>query len=355
MNDPIFDDELLTPEPDDFVPSPAYARSREPVELLVRLKAEGMRLDQYLHMYFQDFSRSELQKAIEGGHVKVNGRVLKSSYKVRNDDKLNVQLPEPIHDVIVPEDIPLDVLYEDECVALINKPANMVVHPARGNWSGTLANALAFQFKDCLSRANGTFRPGIVHRLDRDTSGVILIAKDDVTHRELCAQFAARKVHKEYVALVVGELDRDSDYIEARLKHHSHVREQMVATLDATDPDAKDACSFYEVMERFRGYTLVKVQPRTGRTHQIRVHLLFVKCPVLADRVYGGRDRFSLSDVVPGLPEPENEILIHRQALHAFRLRFKHPKKGLWVEVEAPLPPDFRKALEALRTHRPYR
>ena len=349
------DDELLPDTTAELAPSAAYSRSRDPVELVVRIKAEGMRLDHYLHLYFQDFSRSELQDAIKGGHVTVNGRPTKASYKVRNDDRLYVQLPEPVHDVIVPEDIPLDVLYEDESVAVVNKPADMVVHPARGNWTGTLANALAFRFKDQLSRANGTFRPGIVHRLDRDTSGVILIAKDEVTHREVSLQFETRKVHKEYVALTTGELDRDSDYVEARLKHHPHEREKMVATTDPDDPGAKDACSYYEVLERFRGYTLVKVQPRTGRTHQIRVHLQFVGCPVLADKLYSGRDRFLLSDVVPGTPKDRDEVLLGRQALHAFRLRFRQPRKGTWVEVEAPLPPDIRRALEALRTHRPLR
>jgi 23S rRNA pseudouridine1911/1915/1917 synthase len=349
------DDEVIAPEQISPAAPAAYARSRDPVELTVRVKAEGMRLDHYLHIYFQDFSRSELQKAIEGGHVTVNGRPTKASYKVRNDDRLRVALPEPVHDVIVPEDIPLDVLYEDEWVALVNKPADMVVHPARGNWTGTLANALAFRFKDQLSRVNGTFRPGIVHRLDRDTSGVILVAKDEVTHRELALQFETRKVHKEYVALTAGELDRDSDYVEARIKHHPHEREKMVCTTDPGDPSAKDAVSYYEVLERFRGHTLVKVQPRTGRTHQIRVHLQFVGCPVLADKLYSGRDRFLLSDIVPGLPRSEDEVLLARQALHAFRLRFKHPRKGTWIEAEAPLPADIRRALEALRFHRPPR
>ncbi len=336
-------------------PLPNYARSRDAVDMLVRVKAVGLRIDQYLHLYFQDFSRAELQKAIGGGHVTVNGKPTKASYKVRDLDQLRIELPEPVHDVIVPEDIPLDILYEDECLAVVNKPADMVVHPARGNWSGTLANALAHHFRDNLSRANGTFRPGIVHRLDRDTSGVILIAKDEITHRDVAMQFETRKVHKEYVAVVAGELDRDSDYVEARLKHHPTIREQMVATTDPDDPDAKDACSYYEVMERFRGFTLVKVQPRTGRTHQIRVHLQFVGCPVLADKVYGGQNKFSLSDLRPGLTHADNVQLIGRQALHAFRLRFRHPKRGQWVEVEAPLPADLRATLDALREWRPYR
>ena len=348
------DDDELLPAAAAAVTVPSYARARDPIELHVKVKAEGMRLDHYLQIFIQDFSRSELQKAITGGHIRVNGKPSKASYKVRNDDKLFVQLPEPIHDVIVPEEIPLDVLYEDEWLAVINKPADMVVHPARGNWTGTLANALAFRFADTLSRENGTFRPGIVHRLDRDTTGVILIAKEDRTHREVAMQFENRTVHKEYVALTSGELDRDSDYIEAALKHHPHEREKMVVT-GPDDPDGKSACSYYEVMERFRGHSLVKVQPRTGRTHQIRVHLLHAGCPVLADRMYSGRSRVLLSDIIARLPQDQDRELIARQALHAFRLRFKHPRRGVWVEVEAPLPADMRAVLTALREYRPVR
>lgn len=354
--DPTLNDNL---ELDENAPLPTMAiqpvRPRDPVEMVVRVKAEGMRLDHYLQIYFQDFSRSELQKAIEAGHVLINDRKTKPSYKVRNEDKLFVHLPEPIHDVVVPEEIPLEILYQDEWLALINKPSDMVVHPARGNWSGTLANALAFHFQEALSGANGVFRPGIVHRLDRDTSGVILIAKDDQCHRELSMQFETRKVFKEYVAITSGELDRDSDYIEAKLKHHPHIREQMVATTDPHDTTAKDAVSYYEVLERFRGHTLVKVQPKTGRTHQIRVHLAFVGCPVLADKVYGGRDKISLADLAPELPRDQDRPLIARQALHAHRLRFLHPRTGQWLEAEAPLPPDIRATLDALRHHRPYR
>ncbi len=344
---------MTAPEDDDLphIEPPAYSRSRDPIDMVARIKAEGMRLDQYLHMYFQDFSRSELQAAIAGGHVTVNGRASKASYKVRNNDQLRVELPEPVNDVIVPQDLAIEVLYEDDELAIINKPPDMVVHPARGNWTGTLANALAFRFKEELSRANGTFRPGIVHRLDRDTSGCILIAKDDVTHREVSQQFEGRTVHKEYIAVAVGELPRDSDYVEAALKHHPKEREKMTVC-DPTDPEAKAACSYYEVLERFRGFTLVKVSPKTGRTHQIRVHLLHVGCPVLADRQYGGRSRFGLRDLDPAA---EDEPLIERQALHAHRLRFKHPRKGRWLEVEAPLPADLRRTLEALRVYRPLR
>jgi len=349
----LLDDDDLAADPEVVLPIPA--RTREPIDLIAQVKAEGMRLDLYLHIHLQNFSRSEIQKAIEAGGITVNERPSKSSYKVRKNDRLHVAMPEPDHDQPVAEDIPLDILYQDEFLAVINKPSAMVVHPAKGHWSGTLVNALQFHFREHLSREQGGFRAGIVHRLDKDTSGVILIAKDDQTHRECSNQFETRKVFKEYVAITAGELERDTDYIEARIKHHPHDREKMMATHDAADPDAKDALSYYEVLERFRGHTLVKVQPRTGRTHQIRVHLASVGCPVMADRLYGGRDRVSLADLVPAVARDRDEVLIARQALHAYRLRFRHPRNGEWLEVEAPLAPDIRRLLEALREHRPRR
>jgi 23S rRNA pseudouridine1911/1915/1917 synthase len=343
-----FDDDLA-PEPAELTPS---VRFREPLDLIVMVKAEGMRLDQYVVMHVGDFSRTDIQKSIAAGGITVNGKPSKPGYKVRKHDKLHVEMPEPTHDIPVPEDIPLDILYQDDWLALVNKPPDMVVHPAKGNWSGTLVNALQWHFRAHLSSEQGHLRAGIVHRLDKDTSGVILVAKDDSTHRELAMQFESRKVFKEYVAIVAGELERDSDYIEGALKMHPHDRLKMTVS---TDPDAKHALSYYEVLERFRGFTLVKVQPRTGRTHQIRVHLLHVGCPVLADKIYGGRAQFKLSDLVPHLREVEDEVLIGRQALHAFRLRFRHPRTDQWIEAEAPLPADMRRALEALREHRPFR
>src|SRR5207248_6925560 len=231
--------------------------------------------------------------------------------------------PEPTHPLPVPEDIPLEVLYEDEYLALINKPPDMVVHPAKGHWSGTLVNALQFRFGH-LSTLNGDYRPGIVHRLDRDTSGVILVAKEEGAHRELSLQFERRKIFKEYTALTAGVLDRDSDYIEGRIGHHPHDRVKMAVTDD--EEEGKEACSFYEVIERFRGYTFCRISPRTGRTHQIRVHLASVGCPVLADKTYGGRDSLHLSGLVPGLDAANDEVLLARQALHAGRLRFMHPR-----------------------------
>jgi 23S rRNA pseudouridine1911/1915/1917 synthase len=353
MSDELDYDDDSPPEP---LPKTSSVRLREPLDLIVMVKSEGMRLDQYVLLHLgADFSRSEVQRAIEAGSVLVNGKaVTKPSYKVRRNDRLHVEMPEPTHAIPVPEDIPLDILYQDDWLALVNKPYDMVVHPAKGNWSGTLVNALQWHFREHLSTDNGPMRAGIVHRLDKDTSGVILIAKDDLTHRELAMQFETRQVFKEYVAITQGELPRDSDYIEGAIKMHPHDRLRMIVS---NDPDAKPALSYYEVLERFRGFSLVKVQPRTGRTHQIRVHLLHVGCPVLADKLYSGRSQLRLADITlgqKGVTDAE-EVLIHRQALHAYRLRFRHPRTGQWIEAEAPFPPDMRRTLEALRQYRPIR
>lgn len=319
-------------------------------DLVVRHKTEGTRLDQYLVGQFPDLSRSVLQKLIEAGGVTVNGAPAKASYKVRWQDRVRVKPPEPTHPLPVPEDIPLDILYEDDYLAVVNKPFDMVVHPAKGHWSGTLVNALQYHFAH-LSHANGDYRPGIVHRLDRDTSGAILVAKQESAHRDLSMQFERRKVFKEYAAITQGALDRDSDYIERRIGRHTHDRVKMMVTDD--EEDSKEACSFYEVIERFRGHSFCRISPRTGRTHQIRVHLASIGCPVLADKVYSGRDCFRLSDLVAGLEPAQEEVLMPRQALHAFRLRFTHPHSRRVIEVEAPLPAEFVKTLEALRRYRP--
>jgi 23S rRNA pseudouridine1911/1915/1917 synthase len=339
----------MQPDPSGLPGPGAPSADDRVLDLTVKRKSEGGRLDQYLVGQLPDLSRSLMQRAIEAGAVTVNGAAAKASYKVRGGDRLRVRLPEPTHPLPVPEDIPLEILYEDDHLALVNKPYDMVVHPAKGHWSGTLVNALQFHFAH-LSRANGDYRPGIVHRLDRDTSGVLLVAKEEQTHRDLSMQFERRKVFKEYVAITQGVLDRDSDYIERRIAHHPHDRVKMAVT-DEED-DSKEACSFYEVIERFRGYTFTRISPRTGRTHQIRVHLASVGCPVLADKVYSGRDCLRLSDLVPGLDPSADLVLMPRQALHAFRLRLLHPRTKRVIEAEAPLPAEFTRTLEALRRYR---
>jgi 23S rRNA pseudouridine1911/1915/1917 synthase len=335
-------DEFAAEDQDGLAPAKVF-------EFVISRKAQGSRLDAHTVVLLPDLSRSLVQKSIEAGKITVNGLPAKASYKVRAGDQVRVESPEPPHPAPLPEDIPLELLYEDEYLALINKPCDMVVHPAKGHWSGTLANALRFRFAH-LSQINGAYRPGIVHRLDRDTSGVILVAKEEHTHRELSAQFEQRKIVKEYMALTAGAPDCDSDYIERRIGHHPHDRIKMIVSDD--EGASKEACSFYEVMERFRGYALCKISPRTGRTHQIRVHLASIHCPVLADKVYSGRDSFHLSDLVPNLDPAADVVLIGRQALHAYRLRFYHPRLRRVIEAEAPLPPDFLKTLAALRVHR---
>jgi 23S rRNA pseudouridine1911/1915/1917 synthase len=232
------------------------------------------------------------------------------------------------------------VLYCDELVLAVDKPAGLLTIPGRTEQQG-----------EALSTRVRAIAPGalVVHRLDRDTSGVILVAKDELTHRDLSNQFEHRKVFKEYVALTAGVLDRDSDYIEGRIARHPHDRVKMTV---ADEEEGKDACSYYEVIERFRGFTFCRIHPRTGRTHQIRVHLASVGCPVLADKIYGGRDCLRLRDLAPELPPEADEVLMPRQALHARRLRFQHPRSRQVIEAVAPLPPEFEKTLAALRKYR---
>jgi len=322
------------------------------VDLKVKRPMEGKRLDQYLVDRFPAYSRSIIQKIIGADAVTVNAHDVKSSYTVKRGDHIRIWLPELNDDAPEPEPIPLDIIYEDEFFLVVNKPPGMVVHPAKGHWRGTLVNALQYHF-DELSKIAGPHRPGIVHRLDRDTSGLIVVAKDDLAHANLAAQFERRSVRKEYVAITCGVLDRDSDFIERPLGPHPTHREKMA--IRNTEDGGKDAVSYYEVAERFDGFTFVRIYPKTGRTHQIRVHLAHVGCPVLADHAYGGRRSLSLNEIVaPGSNGPDH-VLITRQALHANRLWLDHPRIREPLEFEAPLPQDFSVTLEALRKHRPMR
>lgn len=341
-------EEIAEPQSPVFAPLPVHELSVPGV----RNQNYG-RLDQYLVASLPGHSRSSFQEAIEQNLALVNGKPAKASYKVRAGDSISVTLPITPHHLPQPENIPLDVIFEDEYLAVINKPANMVVHPARGNWSGTLVNALRYHFQH-LSGINGDYRPGIVHRLDRDTTGAILIAKEEKTHRMLGMQFEERKVYKEYHALCQGVLSRDSDYVEKPIGHDTRDRTRM-AVFDKVDEarDIKPACTFYEVIERYDGYSYVKAYPKTGRTHQIRVHLAHVGCPILADKAYSGRDQVLLSHLI-NRPLEIDETLLTRQALHAHLLRFQHPIKGHWVEVVAPLPVEFLHTKAMLQQHRPW-
>jgi 23S rRNA pseudouridine1911/1915/1917 synthase len=330
--------------------------SETPREFEVKARTEGKRIDIYLASRFTEYSRRVIQKIIDAEAVLVNGRTVKASYRVRLGDLVCIRLPELPDTTPAPEDIPLEVIYEDDLLTVVNKPAGIVTHPARGNWRGTLVNALQFHF-DALSTIAGESRPGIVHRLDRDTTGLLVVAKDDHTHRELALQFELRQVHKEYLALVAGVPQRDCDFIEQPIGLHPTSREKMAIRMLSTG--GKRAITFYRVVERFQNFALVLCEPRTGRTHQIRVHLNHIGHPILADKLYSGRDRITLGDVIraAGRTTPSalqaEAPLIERQALHAHVLRFRHPATGDELNLVAPLPEDFARTLRALRGQEP--
>ncbi len=328
--------------------------SSETIELTVEARAHGWRVDHYLCRLYPNYSRSLLQKAIAANHVLVNGLPAKSGRRLRVNDRLSFRPPEAPDSSLPPEEIPLDVLYEDRAIVVINKPAGMIVHPGKGNYRGTLAGALQFHF-DQLSDVAGTLRPGIVHRLDRDTSGVLVIAKDNTVHHHLSRQFEARDVKKEYRALAWGQVEFDSDFIETFVRVHPKHREKMLVC--PPGGNAREAVTFYEVIERFHGFTYLRLRPKTGRTHQLRIHLQHLGHSIVADRLYGGRTDLSLEDLAEAdstkrLESQNRTVLIRRQALHAFRLEFEHPETKKALQFEAPLPDDFERTLKALEEHR---
>jgi 23S rRNA pseudouridine1911/1915/1917 synthase len=328
--------------------------SETPLEFEVKARTEGKRLDVYLASRFSDYSRQVIQKIIDADAVLVNGRAVKASYRVRPGDLVSIRLPDLPDTTPKPEDIPIDVVHEDEFLTVVNKPANMVTHPARGNWRGTLVNALQFHY-DNLSTLAGENRPGIVHRLDRDTTGLLVVVKNEMAHRKLAIQFEHREVQKEYLALVYGVPERHSDYIEQPIGFHPTSREKMA--IRALSDGARDAVTYYEVEERFRGFALVRCKPQSGRTHQIRVHLTHIGHPIVADKLYSGRDHVTVDELLgPGrltLGEERADVtLIERQALHAHRLRFRHPITESVLNLTAPIPEDMSRTLDALRVHR---
>lgn len=323
--------------------------SREPVTLTVEARAHGWRVDHYLTRLYPNYSRALFQKAIERGDVLVNGLPVKMSRRLRVNDRISVRLPELPDKTIPPEDIPLEVLYDDEQIIVINKPAGLIVHPGRGNYRGTLAGALQFHF-DKLSDIAGQHRAGIVHRLDRDTSGVLVVAKDNQVHHHLSRQFEQREVEKEYRAITWGVIPLDSDYIETHVRVSQRNRERMIVC--PPGGNAREASTFYEVLERYHGFTSVKLTPKTGRTHQLRVHMQHLGHPIVADELYNGRKLLRLADLVEELPADQDQILIERQALHARRLAFDHPATGQRLEFQAPLPEDMQRTLDALRKYR---
>ena len=317
--------------------------AREPIVLHVSEEHAGQRLDAFLAKQFPAYSRVHLRRVIGAQRVEVDGESTKAAHRLRAGERITLTLPELPKDGPVPENIPLHVLYEDEHLVAVNKPANMVVHPAKGHWSGTLTSALAYHFGQ-LSSVGGASRPGIVHRLDRETSGVLVVAKTDSAHFALAAQFEARSTEKEYLAIVVGSPDRDRDLIAQPIGAHPYQREKM--SIRAHHVTSREASTFYEVTERYAGYALLRVAPRTGRTHQIRVHLAHVGCPVLCDRLYGGRSSITRGELTG---TDDATVLLARHALHARQLRLVHPVTGKTLDFEAPLPEDMQQVLDALR------
>jgi len=316
-------------------------------EIIVAEGQANCRLDWFLAQQYSTYSRTHLRKVINAAAIKVNGLRAKAAHRLHVGDRILVELPELPREGPQPENIPLTIIYEDESMVVIDKPPGMVVHPGRGNWSGTLTSALQFHF-DQLSQVGGSARPGIIHRLDRDTSGVIVVARHDRVHQRLADQFENRTVEKEYFAIVAGRPNLDRDSIDQPIGFHPHHREKMAIRRD--DPASRPAQSFYEVIERFDGFATMRILPKTGRTHQIRVHLASIDCPVLCDRQYGGRARITRGEI---RRQPADElVMLERQALHARRLKLLHPETGQPLEFESPIPADLSNVIAELRTHR---
>ncbi len=302
------------------------------------------RLDKYLGGRFNQFSRSRLQKLIKEQGVNVNGRSAKPSHKLNAGDEIDLILPPREIREIIPEDIPINVIFEDDEMIVINKQANLIVHPARSHTHGTLVNGLVYYFKD-LSSVNGDLRPGIVHRLDRNTTGVMCVAKTDHAHWKLSRQFSDRTVSKTYIAIVHGVPELTADCINKPLGVHPRMREKY-----AVRADGKPSVSYYEVLEEFAGYSLVKLRLETGRTHQLRVHMQYIKHSIVADDMYGGKMVYDwqIENREPDVAEP----LMGRVALHAWRLEIKHPTTDELLKFEAPMPEDMQRLLDKLREFR---
>jgi 23S rRNA pseudouridine1911/1915/1917 synthase len=328
------------------------------IQLVVKKKLSSRRIDKYLVSRLQDFSRNHIQRLIKEEAVKVNNVAVKNSYEIKLKDVISIDLPTESSDHITPENIPLDVIYEDEYLMVLNKSPDTVVHPARGHASGTLVNALAFHCNN-LSSLNGPLRPGIVHRLDRDTSGAILVVKDEKVHKHLALQFENREIKKEYLAVVKGETELDSDRIDLPIGKDKRDRKKMAICHDG----GKNAVSIFEVLERFPGFTLVKVFLETGRTHQIRLHMKTIGHPVIADSAYGNSAVCYLEDLFePVLKKDIHNLakktelcdnvidpIIERQALHAYKIGFIHPVTNEALEFTADIPEDMCRLITTLR------
>lgn len=299
-------------------------------EYIVPEAFSGVRIDKFLSESCPMQSRSFLQKLLKSELVDVNGKTVKSSYKVSAGETVSFEVPEAVEAEITAQEMPLDILYEDQDVILINKPKGMVVHPAAGHYEGTLVNGLMHHCRDQLSGINGVMRPGIVHRIDMDTTGVIIACKNDLAHNSIAEQLKVHSITRKYYAVVFGSLPDDEGTVEAPIGRHPTDRKKM----SVISKNGKEAVTHYRVLERFRGYTYVECRLETGRTHQIRVHMASIGHPLLGDQVYG---------------PAKQPFHLNGQTLHAGVLGFIHPRTGEYMEFSAPLPDYFEELLTKLR------
>lgn len=310
------------------------------------------RIDKYIAGFIENASRTKVQKAINLGYVTVNGDLVKSNYLVKPEDEIEIELDYPDKQDVIPENIPLEIVYEDEYLMVINKPPGMVVHPAYKNYSGTLVNAImyyALQKRESLSSLNGFERAGIVHRLDKDTSGLIVVAKDEITHRKLSEQFFHHTIKREYNAIVWGKLKKKKGEITNKLGRDKRDRKK-VAVLKDDDVSGKTAITNFEVLKEFDYLSLVKLNLKTGRTHQIRVHLSNLGHPVFGDETYGGREPHSINLTSSKKAQIKNLLgEMNRQALHAKILGFVHPGNNREILFESELPVDMKMILEKIK------
>lgn len=301
-----------------------------PIEVWIDRDYEGERVDKYLSVIFPDSSRAALQKAVEAGNALINGKPVAKNYRLRAGDRLSFS-PLAVRPLdVTPENIPLDIAYEDNDLLVVNKPKGMVVHPAPGNYDGTLVNALLYHCPDSLSGINGVLRPGIVHRIDKDTSGLLIVAKNDFAHRTLASQIAEHSFKREYRAIVTGHLKEDSGTVIAPIGRNPNDRKKMAVT----DKNSKNAVTHYETIEKYVGYSYLKLRLETGRTHQIRVHMAYLGHPLAGDTVYGH--------------PPKNELSLGGQCLHAGLIGFVHPRTNEYMEFQSPLPDYFTKFQRSL-------
>lgn len=299
-------------------------------ELLVLPEEDGQRLDKFLSERLEELTRTAAEKLAISGEVCKSGVALPKSYKVRAGDCIAVTIPDPVEAEVLPEAIPLDIVYEDADLLVVNKPKGMIVHPGAGNPSGTLVNALLAHCGDSLSGIGGVIRPGIVHRIDKDTSGLLIVAKNDFAHVRLAEQIKAHSFTREYEAVVYGNVKQDEGVIDAPIGRHPTDRKKMAVT----EKNSRSALTRFEVIARYQGFTHVRLILETGRTHQIRVHMAYLGHPVAGDERYGPKK---------GIRE------LHGQCLHAKKIGFRHPRTGEWLDFDSELPPYFQSFLEKLR------